>query len=263
MSQPLLSLAPSELRALAGAIRMGRLSAPFSAMGTRQVLGGDSVESIASSLQEMAALGMSSAGLAQSLELLAAAVADRPRIEDLVELVATGPQVSGVANRDTRVAVSELFGKAERSVVVIGYAVYQGQKVFHALASRMSQRPELKVRMYLDIARKPGDTAIEADLVWRFCHSFRETQWPAGIRLPEIYYDPRSTALERASAAALHAKCVVVDGHDVFVSSANFTEAGQSRNIELGLVLSSDSIAERIVTFFEQLVDTGHLVKAT
>lgn len=262
MSQALLLLAPSELRTLAGAIRMGRLAAPYSALGVRQVLGGDTSESIASSLQEMAALGMPAAGMAQLLELLAAALAERPRIEDLVELVVTGPQVGGVANRDTHVVVSELFGKAEHSVVVVGYAVYQGQKVFQALASRMSQHLDLKVRMYLDIARKAGDTAIEADLVRRFCHAFRETQWPAGVRLPEIYYDPRATALERSNAAALHAKCAVVDGHDVFVSSANFTEAGQSRNIELGLVLSSCSIADRIVRCFEQLVEARHLVKA-
>lgn len=241
---------------------MGRLTAPYSALGIRQVLGPDSPESIANSLQEMAGLGMPAAGLAQSLEMLAAALAERPRIEDLVKLVATGPQVSGVANRDTSVVVSELFGNAENSVVVIGYTVYQGQQVFKALASRMSQRVDLRVRMYLDIGRKAGDSTTEIDLVRRFCHAFSKTQWPAGNRLPEIYYDPRSAALRRANAASLHAKCVVVDDRDVFVSSANFTQAGQARNIELGLLLQSPTIAGRIVSFFEQLVGEGHLKRA-
>jgi hypothetical protein len=151
------------------------------------------------------ALCMPAAGIAQTLELLTEAVAGRPRIDDLVQIVATGPEVSGVANRDTSVVVSDLFSRAEASVVVIGYAVYQGQKVFQSLATRMSEQPGLKVKMYLDITRKPGDTSMESELIARYCHQFRTTQWPGGARLPEVYYDPRSTALNRAGAASLHA----------------------------------------------------------
>jgi phosphatidylserine/phosphatidylglycerophosphate/cardiolipin synthase-like enzyme len=207
----------------------------------------------------MASVGVPPPGVSQSLELIAAAMTQRPKIEEQVEVVTTGPSVSGVANRDTSVVVSDLFTGADQSVLVAGYAVYQGQKVFQALASRMAERPELKVCMYLDVTRKPGDTTAEAVLVQRFFQTFHKTQWPANAPLPEIYYDPRSAALDRSTAASLHAKCVVIDKRDVFVSSANFTEAGQSKNIELGLVLSSGSIAERIVNFFEQLVATGNL----
>ncbi len=262
MSQALLSLAPSELRMLAGAIRMGRLSAPYSPLIVRQLLGGDAADSVVSNLRELVDRGVTSTGLAESLELLAMALQQRPKIEDLLELVVTGPQVGGVASRDTGIVVSELFSKAEHSVVVTGYAVYQGMKVFRALANRMEEVPKLRVRMYLDIARKAGDTTIDAELVQRFCQAFRKTQWPPATRLPEIYYDPRSTALERKNAAALHAKCVVVDTRHVFVSSANFTEAGQTRNIELGLLLKSEVIASRIVDFFEQIIAGGYLMRA-
>jgi phosphatidylserine/phosphatidylglycerophosphate/cardiolipin synthase-like enzyme len=126
----------------------------------------------------------------------------------------------------------------------------------------MAERPDLKVRMYLDIPRKAGDTTIEAELVQRFCHAFRKKQWPVGSRLPEIFYDPRSASLDRTSAAALHAKCVIIDKRDLFVSSANFTEAGQSKNIELGLLVTSAKIADRITTFFERLAAGNHLVRA-
>ena len=261
MKEALLSRAPSELRALAGAIRMGRLSAPFSAVGLRQIVN-DGADSVAHSLGEMSDSGMPAAGIAYTLELLAETIADRPKIEDLVQVVATGPEVSGVANRDTSVVVSDLFSRAEQSVVVIGYAVYQGQKVFQTLAARMNERPELNVRMYLDITRKPGDTTMASELVKRFCHHFRTTQWPGGARLPEIFYDPRSAALNRTGAASLHAKCVVVDGERVFISSANFTEAGQTRNIELGLLVSSRGVAERITDFVEQLVEERLLTRA-
>ena len=85
---------------------------------------------------------------------------------------------------------------------------------------------------------------------------------PARARLPKIYYDPRSAALNRNGAAALHAKFVVVDGEHVFISSANFTEAGQIRNIELGVLLRSRFVGERITGFFDGLIKTSKLVSA-
>jgi len=113
--------------------------------------------------------------------------------------------------------------------------------------------------MYLDIQRRPGDTTIENDLVYRFRHAFQEEQWPGGKRLPEVYYDPRGTTLDRSKAASLHSKCIVIDNKEVFVSSANFTETAQQRNIEIGLVLSSDTVALRITSFFDHLVKSSQL----
>ena len=41
MKDPLLSLAPSELRGLATAVRNGRVSAPFSALSLQRIIGQD------------------------------------------------------------------------------------------------------------------------------------------------------------------------------------------------------------------------------
>ena len=60
----------------------------------------------------------------------------RPCIADVIELVTTGPDVAGIAHRDTSVVVRELFANARESVLVAGYAIYQGQRVFQALADR-------------------------------------------------------------------------------------------------------------------------------
>ena len=43
------------------------------------------------------------------LELAADALGSRALLEDLVDLVTTGPEAGGVANRSTAVVVSELF----------------------------------------------------------------------------------------------------------------------------------------------------------
>jgi phosphatidylserine/phosphatidylglycerophosphate/cardiolipin synthase-like enzyme len=68
--------------------------------------------------------------------------------------------------------------------------------------------------------------------------------------------------MDRAKCAALHAKCIVVDRSAVFVSSANFTEAAQEKNIEVGLLLKSPVVADRISRFFEQLAAARLLRRA-
>jgi phosphatidylserine/phosphatidylglycerophosphate/cardiolipin synthase-like enzyme len=196
------------------------------------------------------------------LEVIAEALDDRPPLEELVDLVTTAPDSGTTVMRDTSVVVRDLFHSATESVVVIGYAVRQGQQVFQALANRMTELPNLQVRMYLDIQRDAGDTSAPSQVVARFVERFRRTQWPVDRRLPEIFYDPRSLATEPQHRASLHAKCVITDARHVFVSSANFTEAGQERNIELGLALQSPVLAERLLRFMDTLVAGAHMRKA-
>lgn len=259
MKEFLLSLAPSDLRELASALKSGRLAPPYTTTAVHRFVANGFAEQVAGRLSDLDAAGSSPAALAQTLELLAAALGSQPRLGDLVNLVTTGPEAPGISNRDTSVVIGDLFRKAERSVILAGYAVYQGQKIFQDLAERMSLLPELQVRMYLDVQRRMGDTSAPEELVRAFVQRFRTKQWPQKKRLPEIYYDHRSTATDQAACTALHAKCVVVDAQDVFISSANFTEAAQKRNIELGVLIHSSSVAERVANFFERLIQAGYL----
>jgi len=153
----------------------------------------------------------------------------RPRLEDAIDLVTSGPEARGITNRDTRVSSASLFANAEVSVLIAGYAVYQGQQVFEALAQQMLNMPNLSVRMFLDIARVPRDSAPPANL------SALRQQVPREAMARTIGFSPAllRSALRRVSAEkriSLHAKCIVVDNRAVFVSSANFTERGQQRN---------------------------------
>ena len=262
MKEPLLSLAPSDLRALAAAIASGRLTPPFSVVGVERYVNAVAAGPVTHSLQELVASGTVPQGLARMLEVLAEGLADRPPLEELVDLVTTAPDSGTTAMRDTSVVVRDLFHNAKDSVVVIGYSIRQGQQVFQALANRMMELPSLQVRMYLDIQRDAGDTSAPSEVVARFLERFQRTQWPTGKRLPEIFYDPRSLATEPQHRAALHAKCVIIDARDVFVSSANFTEAGQARNIEVGLTLQSPVLANRLLRFMDTLVAGAHLRQA-
>lgn len=262
MKEPLLSLSPSELRTLAANLRAGRLSSPYTDSGLGRFVSEAIAASVSVSLQELAEIKMEPAAIACTLELLASAFSERPSIGDLIDLVMTGPPLAGHGNRDTSVVVSSLFRDAVERVLVAGYAVYQGKKVFHDLAERMVERPALKVQMFLDIQRRPGDTSTSSELVRRFAHRFQTEEWPVGIRCPEVFYDPRALSLGQSKRTALHAKCVVADSEHVFVSSANFTEAAQERNVEVGLLVHSTSVADRLTHFFNLLVDEGQFLRA-
>jgi phosphatidylserine/phosphatidylglycerophosphate/cardiolipin synthase-like enzyme len=262
VKEPLFLLAPSDLRALAAAVASGRLSPPFSPASVERYVNAAAAQGITQSLQGFVASGISTQGLSRLLELLATNIAERPPLEDLVDLVTTGPDCGSASTRDTSIVVRDLFHNAKDSVVVIGYAVRQGQQVFQALANRMTDLPSLQVRMCLDIQRDPGDSSAPSEIVTRFVDRFRRAHWPSGKRLPEIFYDPRSLASEPHNRASLHAKCIVIDARHLFVSSANFTEAGQQRNMEVGLLLESSAIAQRLLRFLDTLVGEGHLKHA-
>jgi phosphatidylserine/phosphatidylglycerophosphate/cardiolipin synthase-like enzyme len=155
-----------------------------------------------------------------------------------------------------------MFAGAERSVLVAGFAVYQGQRVFEVLADRMEALPDLEVRFFLDVHRHPGDPNPATEIVRQFSHGFREHQWPKGRRLPEVRYDPRSVAIDSPKKACLHAKCIVVDRKEAFITSANFTEAAQERNLEVGVLIRSPHVAERLAAHFDSLVVAERLVRA-
>jgi phosphatidylserine/phosphatidylglycerophosphate/cardiolipin synthase-like enzyme len=117
--------------------------------------------------------------------------------------------------------------------------------------------------MFLNVERRSGDLSAADIVIAKFQQRFRETQWPKGVRLPEVYFDPRSVEPHDASrSACLHAKFVVADSKQVFVSSANFTEAAQERNIEVGVFSENPRLAEELRVHFQTLIDHGYLRQA-
>jgi phosphatidylserine/phosphatidylglycerophosphate/cardiolipin synthase-like enzyme len=262
VKDPLLSLAPTELNALAASIRSGRVTLPCSPQNVQRFVGSADGASISKKLGDLACLGMSAEAMSECLELLAESVASRPPLEDFIDLVTTGPEAGGVANRNTAVVVGDLFRNAQRSVLVAGYAIYQGQKVFQSLAERMEQHADLQVRMFLDVARFHGDTSSASAKVARFAHTFKTSHWPNRAPLPHVYCCEQIMETHGAKPGSVHAKCIVVDNRQIFVSSANFTEAAQNRNIEVGLLVHSVAVSERLTRFFEALVDSHYFLRA-
>ena len=256
-------LSSHDLQLIANGLRSGRLMLPASPLQIGRIFESAVSTALASRLNELSESGFSGTQVAILLDSM---LRDRELFHQSdpkgIDLVTSGPEAAGTTNRDTSVVVREMFAHASECVTVIGYAVHQGQKVFEALAQRMDSNPELKVELFLNISRGDGDTTKSAILVSRYVERFKSQQWPKGSRLPVVYYDPRSVSDDLPIRSSLHAKCVVVDQNDVFVSSANFTEAGQERNIEVGLRLDSAWLAKKLVAHFSKLAEAGQFQRA-
>lgn len=249
------ALSACVLRDLARGLRSGHLVAGASSFIIRYGVPGVS-ELAAAELSSLLSTGLACEHAALLLDAVAAERRSEAQRAD-IELVTSGPNAVG-ATRDTGVVLRELFASAERRVLIVGFAVHQGREIFAVLAERMRQRLDLAVRLCIDVRRAPGDTTRTDALLRRFADRFVRHEWP-GARLPEIFYDPRSLVEGDSPRASLHAKCVVVDRVKAFIGSANFTEAAQLRNIEIGIVTNAAAITEGVERHIEALIGRGHL----
>jgi hypothetical protein len=260
--EALAQLRESDLRSLAVAIRTERLCPPFAVASLARIMGTTMAGPVSAALLNLSAKGCSSDALATCIEMLGEVSAVRSSFEDSVQLVMTGPIESGAQHRDTKVVVSDLFRRAQSSVLIAGYAIHQGKQVLEELAYRMESNQDLRVRMFLNLAIKSGDTDGPIEAVARFVREFKNRHWLPNHRLPEVYYDRRSLEALSNAPVSLHAKCVVLDEQEIFVSSANLTEAAQNRNIELGVLMTSPILAKQATSFFTQLINEGICIRA-
>jgi phosphatidylserine/phosphatidylglycerophosphate/cardiolipin synthase-like enzyme len=241
-----------DLIAVGSALRSGRLDTPFSEVAVRRYCAASFASALAAEFSRLADEGMQSRHIGVLVDAVAASRTRTFADAEPVELVWTGPESAGVTNRDTGVVVRDLFGSAMDEVIVAGFAVHQGREIFRRLAERMIEIPSLRVRLFLDVRRPHGDTTVASELLWKFVTRFRTSEWP-GDRVPELFYDPRSLDENQEKRSSLHAKCVVVDRRIALVTSANFTEAAQTRNIEVGALIRSQAFARELAEHFDQL----------
>ena len=257
LTPSLLVLPLRDLQTLADLLRSGRLDEGAGVAEVRAFFGEGWAGLIAADVHQLAVAGFSGRQMAFAVEMVAHARAAEAKAAGMVELVTTGPLPS--LEGDTRVVVQRLFHEAKRSIWIAGYEFYNSEPVFRVLANRIAAEPALQVRFCVNLS--PVEDGGEAAAVRAFLAAFQRFHWPEGCPLPEFYYDPRTTAPYPAVQHRLHAKCVVVDGEQAFVSSANFTEAAHERNIEVGVLLRSRVSSMRLVVFFEQLIAAGRLVR--
>ena len=254
---PLAAIGGNGILRLAELLEAGLVTPPLSALALRDHVDGRHAAPLAECLAQMAGPEAPPTHLAVVLRAFVAGARSAGQASPSIEVVVTGPDVGGEA-RDTGVVVRQLFAKARERVLVVGFAVHQGKSVFKVLADRLDSDRSLEATLCIDARRQRGDTSIDGDILRRFADEFVRKEWP-GDRLPRVYHDPRSLKPTGRTASSMHAKAVVIDGQEALVTSANFTEAAQERNVELGVLIESKAVAERIESHFLTLIQGEHL----
>lgn len=250
MSEPagLSDVSLTDLRALLQAVEQARVPCPLEATAL-------SASGFAHAAAEVtrALSGLSREGVTAALRIAIAERVHRP--PPRLDLVWTGPEARTSTSRDTAVVVRQLFAEAQESVLVGGFRFDRGEDLFRPLHEGMQTRG-VRAKFFLDIegeARDPSGAAAFADAqITRFFDS----NWPFDDPRPSMYYDPR-TAVAGPPWASLHAKCVVVDERRAFITSANFTDRGQTRNIEAGVLIDDPDFATSLVAQWERLIAAG------
>lgn len=179
---------------------------------------------------------LSGPGLALALEASRQAIRDAEAPQ--VEVVVTGPDSSAAPVRLTSEVVTQLIDRAAARVTLVSYAAYRIPVVIDALDAAVARGA--KVSLILESPEKlAGGGGAHAYAKYRVYH------WPLDRRDPP--------------EAALHAKAVIVDGHDVLLTSANMTMAAYDRNIELGVLCRGGGVAAQVQRHFDALIALGVL----
>lgn len=236
------------LRDIAKSVKSGALRCPLDRQALSHAGFGEHAE------QLVCLLGLPSEAVQAVTQAVLADRSHRPAPE--LELVWTGPEGAGSASRDTAVLLARLLGSARESVLIAGYAFDNGADVLRPLSEVMAGQG-VSARVVLNIPRLPPGRSSVEDHVREAAAEFIRVNWPFDSDAPDLLYDPRTVSED--SVVSMHAKCVVVDAESTLITSANFTERGQRRNIECGVLLSDRGFAGLMLRQWESLIGQGLL----
>jgi phosphatidylserine/phosphatidylglycerophosphate/cardiolipin synthase-like enzyme len=250
------------LDSLAQALESGRIILPVKKFHLIPYVPDHLCQNLINELNNLHDQGVPTTYIIYTLQLLATAQKNNTTTRERLDLVWTGPESVGTASRDTSIVVQELFQQVTSHILIASYVIDSSKKahnLFHSLAEKMDNHPALTVRIFINIQpenqhqHQHPSKKTPTEIVRNFAQTFRHNIWP-GKRLPELFYDPRSLDTTTNTRACMHAKCIVVDSQQVFITSANFTEAAHQRNIEAGVVVNDRAIALALEKQFQSLV---------
>lgn len=153
------------------------------------------------------------------------------------KLVATLPLGTPGIAQPTESVVREMLGRATSEIILLGYEFTDSSTV--ALLAAATVR---KVDVVIICDRGRGVATRIRDA------------WPTTCPHPRMFHDRKR--VNAPPHASMHAKCLLVDGKDLLVTSANFTFHGLHGNIEIGVRLSGKPAAEAR-KIFSHLVEAG------
>lgn len=178
-----------------------------------------------------------------------------------VDVVWTKPQAQTLGTLETAVALHQLFVNARKEVLLAGFRVTE-QEQLTPLVRRPSET--LAVELFVDL--DPCQDALGKkrrpvkgeDWPRLWYQQFIEQVWPLDATPPKIWYAPAMLQPDAQGRwASMHVKSVVVDQRYWWVGSANFTQRGHQRNLELGALVDDAATATQVVQCFRTWIGQG------
>ena len=188
-----------------------------------------------------------------TIALRTAARSQRSREADQsVEIVWTGPRSEEVTFRHTEQAILQVLNSAQSRILLVSYAVYSIPNIQEAVVRAAWRHVKITV-----IVETPDKLDVQNE------YSTLQALGDDVARCSTVYYWPKENRKADGSGklGILHVKCVVGDGNQLFLSSANLTKYAFSLNMELGVLITGGRAPHQIEPVFEQLINDGVLSK--
>ena len=190
--------------------------------------------------------------LALAIETAVASMAMQER--DTVELVWTGPHGTASALRDTEQVLLEITALARYRLTFCAFTAYKISSVAQAMKHALSRGVTIEfIHESPDesdgrIVFNPTD-ALEAELR----ASVLMYTWPRA----------RRTRNNMGQFGSLHAKFALADSAALFVTSANLTEHALRINMELGMLVRSNRLAQQLRNQLDELLSSSILTRSS
>jgi phosphatidylserine/phosphatidylglycerophosphate/cardiolipin synthase-like enzyme len=255
----LLDLPASTLLELGNALQGGALRFGVSTSSLHPFLGSRSVQ-LTAVIRDMLESGCNTETLGRWCHVLHEAKCRMETSEASIFLALSGPEVPGTPVVSTPTMVRALFEEARHDVIVTSYVFSHCRELLAPLAEKLDNRSDFKVRFIVDLSHQRRDQAEPLPIVAnRFKAKFLADYW-SGSREPEFWHDPRDfNEPDRSKSGVMHAKVVIIDSTAALVTSANFTEAAQNRNIEAGTLVRNSNQVSKLKSYFKGLIAIGVL----
>jgi len=255
---PLVELSSSQLESLRAAFQNGALKYGANVEGFRhQALTAEQAQHLEKYLRER---DLSPAASIAILEAILQTRAGSSNLALAQTLVVTGPVVENSPILKTGSRFIEVVQHAKHELMLATFALYQGDQILSPIHEAMMKNPDLDVTLILNVSRKYGDTTLTEEVVEAYKRDFLAKHWPWEIR-PKVYHFPASLHLKASERASMHCKFVLADEERCFITSANFTEAAQTKNIEVGVELTGSYEPRALSSYFKALIQAKALAR--
>lgn len=193
-------------------------------------------------------------GQAIALALMTAAHSQAIMRQKLsAELVWTGPNPEAIPLRRTDQTLLQLIRSAQKYLLIVSFAIYNIPEIVQALTEAIDRGVTVKI-----VAETPETSQgkISFGLATLSAKLLQRSQvliWPREKRPVD----------QQGRFGSLHVKCALCDRQHLFISSANLTEYAMTLNMEMGILVHSQELAEQVIEHIDRLEQQGFLVEWT